>query len=335
MKQKLAFIIIVSFLLKINSVSAQSQEVRFLIDTCITIMKKHALNPRNLNFDDLEKNAMAKANGITSAYELGPVFRYLYESMNDFHGAFYYKDSVFRWTQKKFVPPDSVTAEWKKGTKVKTKILDNNIGYLVVPGIQFSEREEMNKKTQNLNDSLCYLLSKNIKGIIIDARTNGGGAMYPMILGTEALLGDGQVGSFHGTANMKWFVKDNKFFLDTMNLVSLNSPCIINGQNIPVVFLTSSATGSSGEFFIIAFKGRKKTILLGSTTAGYITSVAGFLINDYTNELLSTGYGADRNGKLYKEALQPDIPLEAVDKFNDIENDEKVKAAVEWLKKNF
>jgi hypothetical protein len=47
---------------------------------------------------------------------------------------------------------------------------------------------------------------------------------------------------------------------------------------------------------------------------------------------LSVGYGTDRNGKIYKEALKPDITIKSVDEFNDIANDEKVKAAIKWLK---
>jgi hypothetical protein len=47
---------------------------------------------------------------------------------------------------------------------------------------------------------------------------------------------------------------------------------------------------------------------------------------------LAFGYGADRNGKIYKEAIKPDIPFTSTDKFNDIANDDKVKAAIKWLK---
>ncbi len=47
---------------------------------------------------------------------------------------------------------------------------------------------------------------------------------------------------------------------------------------------------------------------------------------------LAIGYSADKNGKVYKEAIEPDIPFTSIDKFNDIENDAKVKAAIKWLK---
>jgi C-terminal processing protease CtpA/Prc len=85
----------------------------------------------------------------------------------------------------------------------------------------------------------------------------------------------------------------------------------------------------------MAFKGRKKTTLLGSETAGYVTVIAGIPINKAAYMYISVGYGADRNGKIYKEAIKPDIPFTSPDSFNDIKNDEKVKVAVKWLKLHF
>jgi C-terminal processing protease CtpA/Prc len=103
---------------------------------------------------------------------------------------------------------------------------------------------------------------------------------------------------------------------------------------MPVVILVSPATGSSAEFLIIAFKGRSKTVLLGSPTAGYISGIQEFTINDTASVLLSTSYGVDRNGVVYKAAIAPDIPFEGTDSFNDIPHDAKVREAIKWLLKN-
>lgn len=127
-------------------------------------------------------------------------------------------------------------------------------------------------------------------------------------------------------------MKDNCFFVDTSRISRINPTCNINAQNIPVVMLISPHTGSAAECFIIAFKGRINTVLLGSKTAGYVTVNTGIPINDTAFMNLAIGYNADRKGKIYKEAIEPDIPFTSVDKFNDIENDEKVKAAMKWLK---
>ena len=78
--------------------------------------------------------------------------------------------------------------------------------------MSFAERSELDKKSQSLNDSLCSLLDKNVVGIILDLRLNGGGAMYPMMLGLEQLLHDGKIGSFTENAG-NWIIKNNSFTL--------------------------------------------------------------------------------------------------------------------------
>jgi C-terminal processing protease CtpA/Prc len=92
---------------------------------------------------------------------------------------------------------------------------DNNIGYLRIPSMPVSSKEDFYTKAQKLNDSLCTLLDKNIKGIILDLRLNGGGAMHPMILGLEQLLTQGYVGSFRVKKKEGWFIRDNVFYVDT------------------------------------------------------------------------------------------------------------------------
>jgi C-terminal processing protease CtpA/Prc len=273
-----------------------------------------------------------QAKNIDNPYELGSTMRYLYKSINDFHGAFFWKDSTFQWRHDELKISDSLINEWKKGVQSITAVLDKNIGYLRIPSMPGGSKEDFDRKAQTLNDSLCVLLSKNIKGIILDARLDGGGAMFPMILGVRQLLSDGFIGSFRTKKKENWTIKNNGFFIDTTLLTEVKPKCEVNAQNIPVVILVGPGTGSSGEFFLMAFKGRKKTILLGSQTSGWVTVNTGIQINDTAFMNLSIGYGTDRNGKIYKEAIVPDVTITGVDKFNDIANDEKIKAAIKWLR---
>lgn len=192
------FIILIPLFLftKITLVSGQSDEVKFLIDTSISIMKNNAVNSNSVNWDNLTKSVLTKAKDINSPYELGSVMRYLYKSINDFHGAFFYKDSMFQWRRNETKVSDSIMNEWKKGVQSITLVLDKNVGYLRIPSMPVATQEDFNTKAQKLNDSLCSLLKRKIKGIILDLRLNGGGAMHPMILGVEQLLTQGHVGSF-------------------------------------------------------------------------------------------------------------------------------------------
>ena len=322
-------------LLKITPLSAQSKEVKYLIDTTIDIMIKNAVNRKMVNWDSLRTNTYTLAKDITDPYKLGPAIRYLYSAVNDFHGAFFYKDSTFQWHRNHDKVPDSIMNEWKKGVKSITKVLNGNIGYLRIPSILIKDDNDFNTKAQSLNDSLCTLLQKNVKGIILDLRLNGGGAMHPMILGLEQLLTDGKLGSFKTNKIENWILKENGFYVDSSLISKITPSCNYNVQQIPIVMLVGKYTASSGECLIIAFKGRKKTILLGTETAGYVTVNNGFKINDSAFMNLAIGYNADRNSNVYKKSIKPDIFLKSIDKFNDLENDEKVKAALKWLHNNF
>jgi carboxyl-terminal processing protease len=330
MKDITTFLVLIS--LGISPAFGQSREVRFLIDTSITIMKNNAANRDKVDWKKMEATALSEAATKENAYQLGPIFRMLLKSLNDFHGAVYCWDSTYKWQRPEPEYSDSVKNEWKKGVFLQKEILEDNIGYLRVPYMSYAERGVLDKKAQALNDSLCALLDQNVKGIVLDLRLNGGGAMFPMMLGLEQLLHDGIIGSFKTKSHGNWILKNNSFYIDTLILTTIVPKCSIPNKNIPVAVLIGQGTGSSGEFLAISFKKRENTVFIGSNTAGYITSTQGFKINDGVSLLLSTGYGKDRQGQVYEQALTPDIYSNEPDSFNDIRNDKKVLAAMKWIK---
>ncbi|MEO8885349.1 MAG: S41 family peptidase [Mucilaginibacter sp.] len=295
-------------------------------------MQNNAVNSKLLNWNNTKKTAYEQAINLNTPYEMGNVMRNILKSLNDYHGSVFYRDSTFKWPGKVIETTDSMKAEWKKGVKIKTKILTDKIGYLRIPSMSTSTKTASDSVAQTLNDSLSTLLKHNIKGIVLDLRLNGGGSMVPMILGVSQLIQPGKIGSFIDQTNQDWIIKDNQFYFGTEVQAAITPKFMVNAVNIPVVILTSPVTGSSAEFFIIAFKGRKNTVLLGSNTAGYTTAVKGIKIDDSSYIYLSTGYAKDRNGKEYKDDIKADIPLAAVDEFNNITADSKVNAAIKWLR---
>jgi C-terminal processing protease CtpA/Prc len=295
-------------------------------------MKNNAVNAKSVNWDTLTKNALLKAGSIHDPNELGPVMRYLYASINDHHGAFFYKDSMFQWQGNQPAVSDSIMYELKKGVRIQTRMFPENVGYLRIPSMPGNSIEDFNASAQALNDSLCSILKQSVKGIILDLRLNGGGAMFPMILGVKQLLPPGFTGSWRTNITENWYLKDNGFYIDTACFAFITPKSNIDLSDIPVVILTSPITGSSAEFLIIAFKGRQNTVLIGSKTAGFETINKGFVINDSAGMNLAIGYGADRNGKIYNHAIEPDILQTGIDLFNDLDRDEKVKAGIHWIK---
>jgi carboxyl-terminal processing protease len=309
----------------------KNQEVKFLIDTTISIMKNNAVNANKINWSEVKQNALEEAADISNPYEMGNIIRQLYRIIGDFHGAFFYRDSTFRWNGKNNPISDSVKKAWDNRLGIKTEILEESIGYLRIPSMPAGNRADFDKKAQALNDSLCTLLTHGVKGVIIDLRINGGGAMHPMILGVKQLLGNGIIGSFKTKKTENWLLKENALYIDTSLLATIKPKCIVNARFLPIVILIGSGTGSSGEFLTLAFKGRKNTAFFGSETAGYVTVNSGFPLNKSAFMNLSIGYGRDRTGTLYISAIQPDKLLNAPEDFTSPKNDFSVKAAITWL----
>lgn len=323
--------IVIFVVLFSQTLAAQKPGMIAVIDTVITVMKTNSVNRTTVNWDALRNKALQLAKDAQNSYQLGPAFRMLMQETNDFHGSIFVGDSTFRWQRPEPPVPDSISNAWKKGVVLQSKLLNSNIGYIRVPFMSFGKKADLDQKAQRMNDSLCALLNKNVKGMVVDLRLNGGGAIHPMMLGLQQLFGDGVLGSFTSEPPEQWIIKNNGFYVDTALFTSVNPACNTPAKTIPVAVLIGRGTGSSGEFLAMAFKGRSNTMFIGNNTAGYITSTQGFPINDSLFLLLSTTYGKDSKGRVYKEALKPDMVSNEPDSFNDIEHDKKVLAAVKWI----
>ncbi|MBL7997783.1 MAG: protease/peptidase, partial [Candidatus Kapabacteria bacterium] len=106
-------------------------------------------------------------------------------------------------------------------------------------------------------------------------------------------------------------------------------------NKLPVAILIGPNTRSSGSILAISFKGRAKTVFIGEHTAsGYTTSNYYFPLSTSLFLNLSTTHSIDRNNTVYKVTVEPDVIIRGEDDFNAVTQDNKVKAALQWLKKN-
>jgi hypothetical protein len=224
-------------------------------------MKSNAVNAGSVNWIKLRNEAFTKAKTITDPYQMGPVIRHLYQSLNDYHGFFRYGDSTFRWKPNKRSIPDSVMNEWKKGTGISATVLEDNIGYLRVPGIQYGGKEGDSKNAQKLNDSLCYLFGKNIKGLVLDLRLNGGGSMFPMILGLQQLFLPGKIGHFITKRRINWYIKENSFLLDSVEMASISPKCGNNLSKFATCCFNRGGNSQFGGVFSYSPEARKRPFL--------------------------------------------------------------------------
>jgi C-terminal processing protease CtpA/Prc len=171
------------------------------------------------------------------------------------------------------------------------------------------------------SDSLLHLVgsldAQHACGWIVDLRGNLGGNMWPMLLGVEPILGDGEVGAFVDPDSVRstWFSSPGSVGTrdangDTTYVHTSDIPPVRLTQAMPpVAVLTDSLTASSGEAIAVAFRGRPGARSFGSPTFGVPTANHGYTLSDGALLLLTVAADADRTGRVYTDQLVPDEPI--------------------------
>ncbi len=208
--------------------------------------------------------------------------------------------------------------------KPESKLLANGIGYILVPGYGSINKEVGEEFAASIQTLIKNLETENnIKGWVVDLRTNTGGNMYPMISGLGPLLDVGDLGYFmNGKNSNPW--KNTKTGMG----VKVKTPYQLKNKDNKIAVLIGPRTSSSGEMTAITFIGQKNTKLFGEPSGGYITANQMFKLSDGSNLLLATSYVADRNKKRYLERIYPDVVAKA-----EANKDVALQAAQGWLEK--
>jgi C-terminal processing protease CtpA/Prc len=96
-----------------------------------------------------------------------------------------------------------------------------------------------------------------------------------------------------------------------------------------VAVLIGPGTASSGEAVTISFIGRPHTRTFGSPTAGLSTANATKTLPDGAMILLTVSVEADRTGKRYGHAIEPDEVIPPAP--NATADDPQLERAIAWL----
>jgi len=132
--------------------------------------------------------------------------------------------------------------------------------------------------------------------------------MYPMLLSVGPILGSGRlIGFADGKGPGHWVAyrdgalrSENGIFAPALHVPDLEpSP--------PVAVVTSLDTASSGEAVSVAFRGRPNTRSFGTPTWGAPNSPVSLELPDGASVRVSAFFDVDRNGLVYKRALEPDV----------------------------
>ncbi|MES2416758.1 MAG: S41 family peptidase [Bacteroidota bacterium] len=291
-----------------------SSEVVKLNTEFIDVVKKNSIYKDSIDWNAVEKDLALLGKGLkvpSDAIILNSYVLQRLRKVGDYHSFIQNKVGAQNYTSGKVTQPEP-----------ESKLLTNGIGYISVPSFGSVNEEAVEKFALQIQAMIKELDTRNdIKGWVVDLRTNGGGNMYPMISGLAPLL---------DTGNLAYFIKGTKDYplklTENGMRVNIKDPYKVKNKNNKIAVLIGSKTGSSGEMTAISFIGQHNTKLFGEPSAGYLTSNEIFKISDGSNLVLATSYIADRNRKKYLEKIYPDITVKVVGN-----GDTVLQKAKSWL----
>lgn len=215
-------------------------------------------------------------------------------------------------------------------------MLEGDIAYLVVPMCSAPDADGLRAYAHALRAVLADLSGKRPKGWIVEQRFNGGGNVWPMLLGLEPLLGGGAMATsvVNGVTTQVFGVDRRTAWLESggkrdeqLSLPGEARPAHVH-EGAPIALLNGPWTMSSGEMIALAFRGRARSF--GEPTAGLTTVTYPFPLSDGSTLWLPVSRMGDREGRAATGALAPDEPVAIGDWPRD--DDEVVRAAIRWIR---
>ena len=185
----------------------------------------------------------------------------------------------------------NITREIIEIESVKSKILDDKIGYLRLASFNENSSEQIKNKIKEIKKD------KKIKGYILDLRNNPGGLLSQAIRISDFFLDYGEIVSTKSrksSENRKWFSKKGD---------------LIDGKTLIVLINYGSASAS--EIVAGALKEHKRAILIGENSygKGSVQSIIP-LKNKGAIRLTISKYYLPSGESISEVGVTPDIEIE-------------------------
>ena len=185
----------------------------------------------------------------------------------------------------------NITREIIKIESVKSKYIDNNIGYLRLTSFNENSGNQIKKKIKEFNKK------NDLKGYILDLRNNPGGLLSQAIKIADFFLENGEIVSTKGrkkSENKKWFAKKGD---------------LTNGKTL--IILINYGSASASEIVAGALKDHKRAILVGehSYGKGSVQSIIP-LKNKGAIRLTISKYYLPSGESISEVGVTPDIKIE-------------------------
>ncbi|PZR25921.1 MAG: hypothetical protein DI535_16580 [Citrobacter freundii] len=322
-------------LLTLPSFAQPASSLRPILDSSLAKMEQYSLHRQQINWKEFRDRAYRLTEGLDNPDSLYQKFTTLFEWLDDDHGGLQTAAVYISWQKRnnrengRYAFFDSVAG---KVAPLKAARWED-LAYLRVPG---GTTKSVPKVIKLITDSLCTITPSTATGWVLDLRLNRGGNVWFNLASLATLIGDGPAGGIRfldDRPEQTIRIEQGRAFGNGQWYGADSAICPLFSSRTPVVVLTGPLTASSAETLLLAFKGRPHTLIIGEPTGGFTTNNNSFPLTDKLTLVLATGYMTDRQGKVYASSIAPDIMITGGDNFADLQQDAKVAAAIEWLKK--
>jgi len=208
----------------------------------------------------------------------------------------------------------NITREIIEVKSVKSKIIDENVGYIRLTSFNENSSNQVKEKIKE------FKKDKNIEKYILDLRNNPGGLLTQAIKISDFFLDNGEIVSTKSRKireNKKWFAKKGD---------------LINGETLVVLINYGSASAS--EIVAGALQDHKRAILIGENSygKGSVQSIIP-LENNGAIRLTISKYYLPSGKSISDIGITPDIEIaESSDEFRiNTETDNQLDFAVKLL----
>jgi len=318
--------------------------LEFPADAILSAIRAQSVHRGAVDWSKVEPEVRERLRKATTDADRAAALVYLFSKMHDVHSSllcggrsYSHFEALAEDTRRRLLP--MLERERAQSGKPVSRMLDDATAYILVPTMAANNPAQVRKLGEELRAKVGELTDRKPGWWVVDLRLNGGGNLYPMLLGLYPLLGDGVAGGTvdrDGRNVHDWLLKaDGLYWRDTngeRHFAALERPGRPTEADKPVAILLGPLTRSSGQATALAFKGRPRTRFIGEPTAkGYTTVTNPFAFSPTVSLNLAVGYMADRTGTACKELVEPEVIVDGGDAFDAPAEDRKVAAAISWL----
>lgn len=219
-------------------------------------------------------------------------------------------------------------------------MLTHGVAFLLIPGCDAPTPAAGLDYARALRARIEDLAADSPAGWIVDLRLDGGGNLWPMLLGLQPLLGEGICAASVGPggvvrlgvdARAAWLesaegARAEQIAFDDPHDAARGS----RAAGATVAVLLGPWTMSSGEFAALALRSAARSRSFGEPTAGLTTGTRDFPLRDGSRLVLPVDWMADAAGAAPRGPVRPDQPAP----FGDwpLSTDATAQAAQAWLR---